>query len=58
MKGDVDQIIAFNGNLTLEQKAIVEFMRDGPRSTGQSGALAAACAGSFRGATTTISIAT
>ncbi|MFM7149082.1 MAG: vanadium-dependent haloperoxidase, partial [Gemmataceae bacterium] len=29
--------IAFNANLTPEQKAIVEFMRDGPRSTGQSG---------------------
>src|SRR5262249_11640976 len=26
-----------NANLTPEQKAIVEFMRDGPRSTGQSG---------------------
>ena len=29
--------IAFNADLTPEQKAIVEFMRDGPRSTGQSG---------------------
>ncbi len=37
LKKDVDQVIAFNANLTLEQKAIVEFMRDGPRSTGQSG---------------------
>ena len=26
-----------NGSLTLDQKALVEFMRDGPRSTGQSG---------------------
>jgi len=34
---DVAEVIAFNANLTLEQKAIVEFMRDGPRSTGQSG---------------------
>jgi hypothetical protein len=34
---DVDQCIDFNAGLTLEQKAIVEFMRDGPRSTGQSG---------------------
>ena len=34
---DVDEVIAFNAGLTLEQKAIVEFMRDGPRSTGQSG---------------------
>ncbi len=43
-KGDSDQLrreteecVQMNGNLTLEQKAIVEFMRDGPRSTGQSG---------------------
>jgi hypothetical protein len=34
---DVAEVIAFNAGLTLEQKAIVEFMRDGPRSTGQSG---------------------
>ncbi|HWB76880.1 MAG TPA: vanadium-dependent haloperoxidase [Nannocystaceae bacterium] len=34
---DTDENIAMNGSLTLEQKAIVEFMRDGPRSTGQSG---------------------
>jgi len=34
---DVAQVIAFNSDLTSEQKAIVEFMRDGPRSTGQSG---------------------
>jgi len=31
------QVLAFNNSLTHEQKAIVEFMRDGPRSTGQSG---------------------
>jgi hypothetical protein len=37
LEKEVDECIAFNGNLTLEQKAIVEFMRDGPRSTGQSG---------------------
>jgi len=37
LKRDVDQVIAFNGHLTTEQKALVEFMRDGPRSTGQSG---------------------
>lgn len=37
LKREVDECIAFNGDLTLEQKAIVEFMRDGPRSTGQSG---------------------
>jgi hypothetical protein len=37
MKRDVDECITYNATLTLEQKAIVEFMRDGPRSTGQSG---------------------
>ncbi len=34
---DVAEVMAFNAGLSLEQKAIVEFMRDGPRSTGQSG---------------------
>lgn len=37
LKKEVDEVLNFNGSLTLEQKAIVEFMRDGPRSTGQSG---------------------
>jgi hypothetical protein len=37
MKKEVDEVLAFNANLTVEQKAVVEFMRDGPRSTGQSG---------------------
>jgi hypothetical protein len=37
MKREVDEIIRFNASLTPEQKAIVEFMRDGPKSTGQSG---------------------
>lgn len=37
LRKEVDEVIAFNSSLTLEQKAIVEFMRDGPRSTGQSG---------------------
>ena len=37
LKKDVDECIAVNANLTVEQKAIVEFMRDGPKSTGQSG---------------------
>jgi hypothetical protein len=37
MKKEVDEVIACNANLTIEQKALVEFMRDGPRSTGQSG---------------------
>ncbi len=34
---EVDEVIHFNATLTVEQKALVEFMRDGPRSTGQSG---------------------
>jgi hypothetical protein len=37
LRKEVDEVLAFNGSLTTEQKAIVEFMRDGPRSTGQSG---------------------
>jgi hypothetical protein len=37
LRKEVDECIAANAHLTLEQKAIVEFMRDGPRSTGQSG---------------------
>ncbi len=37
LKKEVEEVIAFNGGLSLEQKSIVEFMRDGPRSTGQSG---------------------
>jgi hypothetical protein len=37
LKQQVDECIAYNGSLSLEQKTIVEFMRDGPRSTGQSG---------------------
>ncbi len=34
---EVLECIDYNASLTPEQKAIVEFMRDGPRSTGQSG---------------------
>jgi hypothetical protein len=34
---EVEECIAYNAGLTLAQKALVEFMRDGPRSTGQSG---------------------
>lgn len=34
---EVLECIDFNATLTPEQKALVEFMRDGPRSTGQSG---------------------
>jgi hypothetical protein len=37
LRKEVDEAIEANANLTLEQKAIVEFMREGPRSTGQSG---------------------
>jgi PAP2 superfamily len=37
LKKEVDECIAVNINLTVEQKAVVEFMRDGPKSTGQSG---------------------
>jgi hypothetical protein len=37
LRKDVDECIEVNANLTIEQKAIVEFMRDGPKSTGQSG---------------------
>lgn len=37
LKKEVEEAIHVNANLTLEQKAVVEFMRDGPRSTGQSG---------------------
>ena len=37
LKQEVDAVLAYNRGLTAEQKAIVEFMRDGPRSTGQSG---------------------
>lgn len=37
MKKEVDECIEFNASLSVHQKAIVEFMRDGPRSTGQSG---------------------
>jgi len=37
LRREVDEVLALNANLSPEQKAIVEFMRDGPRSTGQSG---------------------
>ncbi len=37
LKKEVDEVIDFNANLTPERKAIIEFMRDGPRSTGQAG---------------------
>jgi hypothetical protein len=37
LQKEVDEVVQFNANLTPQQKALVEFMRDGPRSTGQSG---------------------
>jgi hypothetical protein len=37
LRQQTDEVLRFNAQLTNEQKAIVEFMRDGPRSTGQSG---------------------
>jgi hypothetical protein len=37
LRRETEECVRMNANLTLEQKAIVEFMRDGPRSTGQSG---------------------
>ncbi|MEZ6038094.1 MAG: vanadium-dependent haloperoxidase [Planctomycetota bacterium] len=37
LREQTDLVLRYNAELTDEQKAIVEFMRDGPRSTGQSG---------------------
>lgn len=37
LRRQTELALNYNGQLTNEQKAIVEFMRDGPRSTGQSG---------------------
>jgi hypothetical protein len=37
LKAEVDEVIRYTATLTPMQKATVEFMRDGPRSTGQSG---------------------
>jgi hypothetical protein len=37
LRREVDEVIRYHAGLTPMQKAIVEFMRDGPRSTGQSG---------------------
>ncbi len=37
MDQQIKECIEFNAGLNPERKAIVEFMRDGPRSTGQSG---------------------
>ncbi len=37
LEREIDETLHANANLTLKQKAIVELMREGPRSTGQSG---------------------
>ncbi|HRH95511.1 MAG TPA: vanadium-dependent haloperoxidase, partial [Prosthecobacter sp.] len=37
LRQQTEQVLAYNQKLTIEEKAMVEFMRDGPRSTGQSG---------------------
>jgi hypothetical protein len=37
LRQQTDIVLQMNQTLTDEQKAVVEFMRDGPRSTGQSG---------------------
>jgi hypothetical protein len=37
LRAQTEQVLTYNQTLSHEQKAIVEFMRDGPRSTGQSG---------------------
>jgi hypothetical protein len=37
LKKETAQVLSYNQTLSKEQKAVVEFMRDGPRSTGQSG---------------------
>jgi hypothetical protein len=37
LKKEVEEVIRLNAGLSLEQKTVVELMREGPRSTGQSG---------------------
>ncbi|NUN14005.1 MAG: vanadium-dependent haloperoxidase [Myxococcales bacterium] len=37
LREETEAVLSYNGKLTKEEKAVVEFMRDGPRSTGQSG---------------------
>jgi hypothetical protein len=37
LRAETEEVLRYNGNLTTQEKAVVEFMRDGPRSTGQSG---------------------
>lgn len=36
-RAEMAEVMRANASLSLEQKAVVEFMREGPRSTGQSG---------------------
>lgn len=37
LKKETAEVLRYNATLSNHQKAVVEFMRDGPRSTGQSG---------------------
>jgi hypothetical protein len=37
LRKEVDEVMRYNSQLSHREKAVVEFMRDGPRSTGQSG---------------------
>ena len=37
LRKEINEVLDFSAHLTPERKAIVEFMRDGPASTGQSG---------------------
>ncbi len=37
LRKETDEVLHYNAKLSKEEKAVVEFMRDGPRSTGQSG---------------------
>ena len=37
LRAEIDEVLRFNAGLSPEEKALVEFMRDGPSSTGQSG---------------------
>ena len=37
LQRDIAEVVRVNGELTLEEKTVVELMREGPHSTGQSG---------------------
>ena len=37
LKNEVQEVVDFNANLDHTRKSTIEFMRDGPRSTGQAG---------------------